>query len=434
MSDKSDLINTSIDKICFQINYHKEKLSNPARNLMIYFKNNIGSSTDLVYYSSDIIVYVDSVEFTIKIEEHNDRLDKLSLINKRIESIKNYIKNNKITDKKVLSCIRTLLVNGYNPDEILSIYYYIDKELFREYIPINFDKIPDIKINSEEYKNIGVKHIHIYNPFIDDTSCEIYFDESKTLKDFIGYGPNYLHYYEHIVGSFLDLGTYEGMWKYEAFTSITGICLCSIIEKEEICKRKLKEYIEGRNNMSEGKFDLELINLEKERIISETQDLCSFSNCFKISGEVYKNNTFNLDILQYYASLNYTIVSISNHTYENNPFTKIISELNNKLKINRVNPPEVVKYKHLLYDRLGTSNKGYRLYYKDLPKKFKSKYVYTAGVDSVFVHLDDRKYSKELNIITALGIVPKSKYEYIAKYKFKYIELEYILTNTYDIF
>lgn len=434
MSDKSDLINTSIDKICFQINYHKEKLSNPARNLMIYFKNNIGSSTDLVYYSSDIIVYVDSVEFTIKIEEHNDRLDKLSLINKRIESIKNYIKNNKITDKKVLSCIRTLLVNGYNPDEILSIYYYIDKELFREYIPINFDKIPDIKINSEEYKNIGVKHIHIYNPFIDDTACEIYFDESKTLKDFIGYGPNYLHYYEHIVGSFLDLGTYEGIWKYEAFTSITGICLCSIIEKEEICKRKLKEYIEGRNNMSEGKFDLELINLEKERIISETQDLCSFSNCFKISGEVYKNNTFNLDILQYYASLNYTIVSISNHTYENNPFTKIISELNNKLKINRVNPPEVVKYKHLLYDRLGTSNKGYRLYYKDLPKKFKSKYVYTAGVDSVFVHLDDRKYSKELNIITALGIVPKSKYEYIAKYKFKYIELEYILANTYDIF
>ena len=107
-----------------------------------------------------------------------------------------------------------------------------------------------------------VKHIHIYNPFIEDTACGLYFEESKTLKDFIGYGPNYLHYYEHIVGSFLDLGTYEGMWKYEAFTSITGICLCSIIEKEEICKRKLKDYIEGRNNMSEGKFDLKSINLE----------------------------------------------------------------------------------------------------------------------------------------------------------------------------
>ena len=434
MSDKSDLINTSIDKICFQINYHKEKLSNIAYSLMVYIKNIIGSFTDLVYYSSKIIVYSDSVEFTIKIEEHNDRLDKLSLINKRIESIKNYIKNNKITDKKVLSCIRTFLVNGYNPDEILSIYYYIDKELFREYIPINFDKIPDIKINSEEYKNIGVKHIHIYNPFIDDTACELYFEESKPLKDFIGYGPNYLHYYEHIVGSFLDQGTYEGLFKYEAFTTITGVCLCSIIEKEEVCKIKLKEYIEGRNNMSEGKFDLESIKLQKERIISETQNLRSFSDCFKISGEVYKNNTFNLNILQYYASLNYTIISISNHTYENNPFTKIISELNNKLKINRVNPPEVVKYKHLLHDRLGPSNKGFRLYYKDLPKKFKSKYRYTAGPDSVFVHLDDEKHSNPLNIITALSIVPKSKYEYIAKYKFKYIELKYILANTYDIF
>ena len=39
-----------------------------------------------------------------------------------------------------------------------------------------------------------------------------------------------------------------------------------------------------------------------------------------------------------------------------------------------------------------------------------------------------------INIITALSIVPKSKYDYIAKYKFKYIELKYILANTYDIF
>lgn len=434
MSDKSDLINTSIDKIRFRIDYHKKKLSNPASKLMVYFKNVICCFTDLVYYSSDVVVYVDSVEFSIKIEEHNDRLDKLTLINKRIESIKNYIKNNKITDRKVLSCIRTLIVNGYNPDEILSIYYYIDKELFREYIPINFDEIPEIEINSEEYKNIGVKHIHIYNPFIDDTACEIFFDESKTLKDFIGYGPNYLHYYEHIVGSLLDLGTYEGLWKCEAFTSISGICLCSIIEKEEVCKRKLKDYIEGRNNMSERKFDLKTINLEKERIISETQDCCSYSDCFKISGEVYKNNAFNLDILQYYASLNYTIVSVSNHTYKNNPFSKIISELNNKLKINRVNPPEPVKYKHFLYDRIGPSKIGYRLYYKDLPKKFKSKYTYVAGVDSVFVYVLNMKYNSPLNIITALSIVPKSKYDYIAKYKFRYIELGKILNNTYDIF
>ena len=401
---------------------------------MVYIKNIICCFTDIVYRSSEIIAYTDSVEFIIKIEEHNERLDKLSLINTRIKSIKENIKKNKITDKETLSDIRTLIVNGYNPDEILSINYYINRDFFKEYIPINYDKIPDIKINSEEYSNIGVKHIHVYNPFIDDSACGLYVDESKTLKDFIGYGPNYLHYYEHIVGNLLDLGTYEGIFKYEAFTSISGICLCSLIEKEEVCKRKLKDYIEGRNDMSKGKFDLETIKLQKERIVSETQNLRLFSDAFRISGEVYKDNTFNLDILQYYASLNYTIVSISNHTYENNPFTKIISELNNKLKINRVNPPEIVKYKHLLHDRLGPSNKGFRLYYKDLPKKFKSKYRYTAGPDSVFVHLDDEKHSNPLNIITALSIVPKSKYEYIAKYKFKYIELKYILANTYDIF
>lgn len=433
MSDKSDLINTSIDKICFQINYHKKKLLHSAYNLMVYIKNIICCFTDIVYRSSEIIAYTDSVEFTIKIEEHNERLDKLSLINKRVKSIKENIKKNKITDKETLSDIRTLIVNGYNPDEILSINYYIDKDFFKEYIPINYGKIPDIKINSEEYNNIGVKHIHIYNPFIDDTACGLYFDESKTLKDFIGYGPNYLHYYEHIVGNLLDLGTYEGIFKYEAFTSISGICLCSLIEKEEVCKRKLKDYIEGRNDMSKGKFDLETIKLEKERIVSETQNPRTFSNCFRISGEVYKDNTFNLDILQYYASLNYTIVSISNHTYEDNPFTKIISELNNKLKINRVNPPEVIKYKHLLINSF-IDKKGYRLYYKDLPKKFKSKYTYTAGVDSVFVHLYAERYSEPLNIITALSIVPKSKYDYIAKYKFRYIELKHMLLNTYDIF
>ena len=433
MSDKSKIIDTSIDKICFQINYHKKKLLYPAYNLMVYIKNIICCFTDIVYYSSKIIVYTDSVEFTIKIEEHDERLDKLSLINKRVKSIKENIKKNKITDKETLSDIRTLIVNGYNPDEILSINYYINKDFFKEYIPINYDKIPEIKINSEEYSNIGVKHIHIYNPFIDDTTCGLYFDESKTLKDFIGYGPNYLHYYEHIVGSFLDQGTYEGLFKCGAFTSISGICLCSIIEKEEVCKRKLKDYIEGRNNMSEGKFDLKTINLEKERIISETQDCCSYSDCFKISGEVYKNNAFNLDILQYYASLNYTIVSISNHTYENNPFTKIISELNNKLKINRVKPPKVIKYKHLLLNSF-TNKKGCRLYYKDLPKKFKSKYTYTAGVDSVFVYVLNMKYDNPLNILTALSIVPKSKYDYIAKYKFRYIELDKILNNTYDIF
>ena len=136
-------------------------------------------------YTSKIIVYTDSVEFTVKIEEHDERLDKLSLINKRVKSIKENIKKNKITDIKTLSDIRTLLINGYNPDEILSINYYINKDFFKEYIPINYDKIPDIKINSEEYKNIGVKHIHIYNPFIDDTACELYFEESKSLKDFI---------------------------------------------------------------------------------------------------------------------------------------------------------------------------------------------------------------------------------------------------------
>ena len=433
MSDKSDLINTSIDKIRFEINYHKKKLLYPAYNLMVYIKNVICCFTDIVYRSGEIIVYTDSVEFMIKIEEHNERLDKLSLINKRVKSIKENIKKNKIIDKETLSYIRTLIVSGYNPDEILSIYYYIDKELFNEYIPINYDKIPEIKINSEEYSNIGVKHIHIYNPYIDDTTCGLYFDESKTLKDFIGYGPNYLHYYEHIVGSFIDQGTYEGLFKYEAFTTITGVCLCSLIEKEEVCKRKLKDYIEGRNNMSEGKFDLESIKLQKERIISETQNLRSFSDCFKISGEVYKNNTFNLDILQYYASLNYTIVSISNHTYENNPFTKIISELNNKLKINRVNPPKVIKYKHFLLNSL-IDKKGCRLYYKDLPKKFKSKYTYTAGVDSVFVHLYDERHSEPLNIITALSIVPKSKYDYIAKYKFRFVEFKHMLLNTHDIF
>ena len=433
MSDKSDLINTSIDKICFQINYHKKKLLYPAYNLMVYIKNIICCFTDIVYRSSEIVAYTDSVEFTIKIEEHNERLDKLSLINKRVKSIKENIKKNKITDNKTLSDIRTLLINGYNPDEILSIYYYIDKDFFKEYIPINYDKIPDIKINSEEYSNIGVKHIHIYNPFIDDTTCGLYFDESKTLKDFIGYGPNYLHYYEHIVGSLLDPGTYEGLFKYEAFTTMSGICLCSIIEKEEVCKRKLKDYIEGRNDMSKGKFDLELIKLQKERIVSETQNIRSFSDAFRISGEVYKDNTFNLDILQYYASLNYTIVSISNHTYENNPFTKIISELNNKLKINRVNPPKVIKYKHFLINSL-FDKKGCRLYYKDLPKKFKSKYKYTAGVDSVYVHLYTERYNEPLNIITALSIVPKSKYDYIAKYKFRFVKFKYMLLNSYDIF
>lgn len=433
MSDKNDLINSSIDKICFQINYHKKKLLYPAYNLMVYIKNIICCITDIVYYSSDVIVYTDSVEFTIKIEEHNECLDKLSLINKRVKSIKENIEKNKIINKKILSYIRTLIVNGYNPDEILSINYHINKDFFKEYIPINYDKIPEIKINSEEYNNIGVKHIHVYNPFIDDATCGLYFDESKTLKDFIGYGPNYLHYYEHIVGSFLDQGTYEGLFKSEAFTTVSGICLCSIIEKEEVCKQKLKDYIEGRNNMSEGKFNLKSINLEKERIISETQDYGSFSECFKISGEVYKNNAFNLDILQYYASLNYTIVSISNHTYENNPFTKIISELNNKLKINRVNSPEIIKYKHLVLGSL-INKKGCRLYYKDLPKKFKSKYTYIAGVDSVYVRLYDEKYSEPLNIITALSIVPKSKYDYIAKYKFRFVEFKHMLLNTYDIF
>ena len=125
MSDKSDLINTSIDKICFQINYHKKKLLHSAYNLMVYIKNIVCCFTDIVYFSSDIIVYTDSVEFMIKIEEHNERLDKLSLINKRVKSIKNYIKNNKITDKKILSYIRTLIVSGYNKFEIFCIIYVI---------------------------------------------------------------------------------------------------------------------------------------------------------------------------------------------------------------------------------------------------------------------------------------------------------------------
>ena len=435
MSEKYDIINTSIDKITFVIEYHKKKLLQPVYDLLIYIKNIICCFTDVVYHSSKIIIYTNSVEFTINIEEHNERLDKISLINKRIESIKNNIKKYIITDKKILSCLRTLIINGYNPDELLYLHYSIDQDNFYEYIPIYYDNIPEIKINSEKYSNIGVKHVHIYNPFIDDANCGIFIDESKTLRDFIGYGPNHLHYFEHLVGNLLDLGNYEGLYKYSAFTSVSGICVCTLIEKEEICKRKLKDYIEGRNDMSKGKFDKELIKLEKERVVSETHKARSFAEWARISGKDYNNDTFDLKILQYYASTNYTIVTVSNHTYNNNPFTKVISELNDKLKINRVKQPEVIKYKYMLLNRYGEGNVGYRLYYKDLPKKFKSKYSYIAGVDSVFVYyFNSNKYSSPLNVITALSIVPKNKYEDIAKYKIRHTALEDILDNYCDIF
>ena len=48
--------------------------------------------------------------------------------------------------------------------------------------------------------------------------------------------------------------------------------------------------------------------------------------------------------------------------------------------------------------------------------------------------LYDEKYSEPLNIITALSIVPKSKYDYIAKYKFRFVDFKNMLANTYDIF
>ena len=76
---------------------------------------------------------------------------------------------------------------------------------------------------------------------------------------------------------------------------------------------------------------------------------------------------------------------------------------------------------------------SYRMYYKDLPKNFKLKYKYIAGVDSVLIN---NKYpsSSPLNIITALSHISEDKYDYIAKYKIKHVQLNKILDNTYDLF
>lgn len=431
MSKKDDLINTSIDKITFVIEYNKKKIQRAAYGLLVYIKNIICCKTDVAYFTSDIIIYSNSIEFSVKIEEHNERLDKLSLINKRIESIKNNIKKYKITNKIVLSYLRTLITNGYNPDELLYIHYSIGKDNFYEYIPINYSKIPEIKINSKEYSNIGVKHIHIYNPFIDE--CGIFVDESKTLKDFIGYGPNHLHYYEHLVGELLWTKDYEGLFKFSAFTSIVGICICYLIDKEEVCKDRLINYIKGRNNISKGIMNLKLLKLEKQRVVSETYNDRFYNNPFRINGDDYNHDTFDLKVFQYYASLNYTIVTISNHKYKDNPFTNIISELNNKLKINKIKSPEIKKYKHFTFFRSMSYFGSYRMYYKDLPKNFKLKYKYIAGVDSVLIN---NKYpsSSPLNIITALSHVSEDKYDYIAKYKIKHVQLNKILDNTYDLF
>lgn len=429
MSQKYDLINTSIDKIQFIINYHKKKNLTPVYGLLTYIKNIICCSSDVVYFSERVTVHVDNVEFSIKVEEHNERMGKLELINKRIESIKKNIKNQKITDKILLSYIRALITNGYNLNETLFIKYAIDNDYFKEYIPINYDKIPEIKINSEDYNNIGVKHIHIYNPFIDN--CGIFIDESKPLKDFIGYGPNHLHYYEHLVGSILLSENYADLFKSNAFTSATGVCICYLINEENVCKDQLRKYIEKRNDISKGIINLKSLKLEKERVVSETYNSRGYMNPFRINGEDYNNDTFDLKVFQYYASLNYSIVTISNHNYKNNPFSAIITELNNKLKINRIKAPEIKKYKYLLLNR--TSTFGFRLYYKDIPKNFKLKYKYIAGSDSVLV-FDGPESSSPLNIITALCNVTKCEYDYIAKYKIKYVLLNDMLENTHDIF
>lgn len=387
-------------KLICNIKNYKPLVKKATYGLLIYITRTIALRSDVCYRPNNVIYDSQKNEFIlpITIQYHNEEGDILSIINQRVETIKNTISKIKFETNKLKFIARTLKQYKIDPFNFLQLSYYIDNEseLISQPIELNLPDIPNFTIKEHKYSNGNFRHLEYIDPLLLDYG--LYIGLSKPFKD-MGYNYNALHIYEHMMTIAWKKLDSKDVLDLNGATFPTGTCyLYNIHSSKKSLKKYTREYVKFHQSSKEKKFwkkDLyDDLKRETVRTYSETQYTKGLKDFARTDYTVYSDMIYNIEPFVKFSQDEYTILTVSPEPI-NFKFDKYISKVKeDKIKINER------KYDYIPLAALRNNNNLIVINKKDLNEEIYNKNACLFGVDCVGLVTDDEtKESEALNTV-----------------------------------
>lgn len=401
-------------KIICDVKNYKPLVRKATYSLMMYITRIISLASDVCYRPNNIIYDSQKHQFIIPItvQYHNEEGDILSIINKRVESIKNTISKLKFETNKLKFVARTLNQYNIDPFNFLQLSYFIDNEseLISTPIELKLPKIPNFEIKEHYYKKGNFRHLEYIDPLLLDYG--LYIGLSKPFSE-MGYSYNALHIYEHMMTSGWKNLSSADVKDVNGATISTGMCyLYNIHSTKKSLKKYAREYVKFHQLTKTKKYwEKELYDdLKREtiRTYSETQNAKSLKEFARTDNTVYSDMIYNIEPFVKFSQDEYTILTVSPEPikFKFDKYIPDIKEDNIKLYERTYN---YIPLAALRNNDFVIINK------RDLTEEIYMKNACLFGVDCVGLYLDDdTKESETLN--TVLLFMLRNKLELINKF------------------
>ena len=242
----------------------------------------------------------DGILIPIELNFTEINVDKSKLIKDKYNELVNILRHVDVSnwsrrDKYTVSLLHTL----YKGTSFVKVIY---NELHTDII-FDLDKLPKTTGYEKTFKDKTIVK-QIVSPLIGDWG--IYIDHSKTYEDFtLDY--NTLHLFEHLAVPWKDHVDYIYQ---NGVTNIVGVCICELItSNKKACIKGINEYIDWHNDFRHNiqKYK-DKIEHETIRTNYETINQNSINIFGKSFTGIYSKD-YNMDILEYYASLPFKILN-----------------------------------------------------------------------------------------------------------------------------
>lgn len=412
-------------KIICDVKNYKPLVKKAIYSLMMHITRTISLASDVCYRPNNIIYNTQNQQFIIPItvQYHNEEGNILSIINKRVESIKNTISKLKFETNKLKFIARTLNQYKIDPFNFIQLTYSIqndktdknnETELISTPIELKLPKIPNFEIKEHFYKKGNFRHLEYIDPLLMDYG--LYIGLSKPFNE-MGYSYNALHIYEHMMTMAWKKLDGSNVIDINGATISTGSCwLYNIHSTKKSLKKYAREYVKFHQLTKNKKYwDKELYDdLKREtiRTYSETQTSKGLKVFSRSDNSVYfdsHNMVYNSEPFVKFSEDEYTILTVSPEPIKFK-FDKYIPDITpDKIKITER------KYNFIPLAAIRNTDNFIVINKKDLTEEIYNKNGCLFGVDCVGLCLDDdTKESETMN--TVLLFMLRNSLENINKF------------------
>jgi hypothetical protein len=401
-------------KIICDVKNYKQIVKKATYGLMVHITRMISLASDVCYHPNNIVYNAQKQQFIIPItiQYHNEEGDILTIINKRVEAIKNTISKLKFESNKLKFIARTLNQYKVDPFNFLQLSYFIDNEseLISTPIELKLPKVPNFEIKEYYYKKGNFRHLEYIDPLLVDYG--LYIGLSKPFKE-MGYSYNALHIYEHMMISGWKKLNSANLKDINGGTISTGVCyLYNIHSTKKSLKKYAREYVKFHQLTKNKKYwKKELYDdLKREtiRTYSETQHVKNLNDFARTDATVYSEMIYNIKPFVKFSQDEFTILTVSPEPIKFK-FDKYIPDVK----------PDKIELTERTYDYIPLTairnNDFVVLNKKDMTEEIYNKNACMFGIDCVGLILDDdTKESETLN--TVLLFMLKNKIEVINEF------------------